>query len=90
MLTPPLDQYHHGDHMKQTIFFFLAGTILTTACSIPTIQTSWSKPGAQPGEFERDHRACEDDQSLTGLSNQGNFQVCMKKKGWFFIEEPVP
>jgi len=60
-----------------------------TACSLPTVKTSWSKPGAQPGEFERAQAACEQDQGMAGLQGQSGFDVCMKRKGWFLIEETV-
>jgi len=77
--------------MKHTIRIFLVSTgLLVTACSLPTVQTSWSKPGAQPGEFERDQAECEQDQGITGLSGQAGFEVCMQQRGWFLIEETVP
>ena len=60
-----------------------------TACSLPTIQTSWSKPGAQPGEFERVQTKCEEEQGIAGLTGEAGFIMCMKRKGWFLIEEPV-
>lgn len=75
--------------MKHTIFFLMIGTMLIAACSLPTIQTSWSKPGAQAGEFERAQSKCEEDQGIAGLGGQAGFDVCMKKEGWFLIEETV-
>ncbi len=47
--------------MKHTLFFLTIGTMFTAACSLPTIQTSWSKPGAEPGEFEQAQAECEED-----------------------------
>ncbi len=76
--------------MKHALFLFILGTVFTAACSLPTVQTSWSKPGAQPGEFERAQAECEEDQGITGLRGQAGFDVCMKRKGWFLIEEPAP
>ncbi len=72
-------------------FYFpiVIGAMLITACSLPTVQTSWSKPGAQPGEFERDQAICEEDLGQAGLQGQAGFDVCMKRKGWFLIEETV-
>ena len=76
--------------MKYNFFFLIIiGTLLTTACSLPTIKTTWSKPGAQPGEFERAQEECEEDQGIAGLGGQAGFDVCMKRKGWFLIEEPL-
>ena len=53
------------------------------------IKRSWSKPGAAPGEFERVSAECENDPGMTGLKGYASYQVCMKKHGWFLIEEPV-
>ncbi len=76
--------------MKHTRpLLIVLGAILITACGLPTIKTSWSKPGAQPGEFERVQAVCEEDQGIAGLGGQSGFDVCMKRKGWFFIEENV-
>ncbi len=75
--------------MKNTLFFLMIGTMFTAACSLPIIQISWSKPGAQPGEFERAQAECEEDQGITGLRGQAGFDSCMKQKGWFLIEETV-
>jgi len=72
--------------MKRTLFFFIiVGTMFTAACSLPTIQTSWSKPGAQHGEFERAQAKCEEDLGVAGLGGQAGFDVCMKRKGWFRV-----
>lgn len=75
--------------MKTNVLFILTGAIFITACSIPTIETSWSKPGAPPGEFEKAEAICEEDQGIAGLSGDAGFDVCMKQKGWFLIEETV-
>jgi hypothetical protein len=76
--------------MKHTIgFLIILGFLVMTACNLPTIKTSWSKPGAQAGEFERAQAECEVDQGITGLGGQSGFDVCMKRKGWFLIEETV-
>ena len=75
--------------MKNEIRLIVIGTLLATACSLPTIKTSWSKPGAQPGEFKRAKVKCEQDPGLTGLGDDAGFEVCMKRKGWFLIEETV-
>lgn len=76
--------------MKHTMLFpILLGTILFTACSLPTVKTSWSKPGASPDEFERAQAYCEVEQGEAGLQGDAGFEVCMKRKGWFFIEETV-
>jgi len=33
---------------------------------------------------------CEVDQGQPGLGGQAGFEVCMKRKGWFLIEETTP
>ncbi len=60
-----------------------------TACGMTKVQTSWSKPGAAPGEFERVSAECDNDPGMAGLKGDASYQVCMKKHGWFLIEEPV-
>ncbi len=60
-----------------------------TACGMTKVQTSWSKPGASPGEFERVSAECDNDPGMAGLKGDASYQVCMKKHGWFLIEEPV-
>ena len=75
--------------MKNRIHIIIIGTLLATACSISNIKTSWSKPGAQPGEFEEVSAKCEQDRGMAGLGGDANFQVCMKQNGWFLIEETV-
>ncbi len=60
-----------------------------TACRMTKVQTSWSKPGASPGEFERVSAECDNDPGMAGLKGNASYQVCMKKHGWFLIEEPV-
>ena len=42
-----------------------------------------------PGEFERVSAECENDPGMAGLKGYASYQVCMKKHGWFLIEEPV-
>ena len=59
-------------------------------CGITKIQTSWSKPGAAPDEFERVSAECENDPGMAGLKGAASYEVCMKRHGWFLIEEPVP
>ena len=75
--------------MKNGIHIIVIGTLLATACSIQTINRSWSKPGAQRGEFEEISVTCQQDRGMAGLGGDANFQVCMKQNGWFLIEEPV-
>ena len=70
------------------VFGFLMFMIMSCEM-IPTVQTTWSKPGAQPGDFERDKAACEEDLGLTGLRGTASFEVCMQRKGWTLVEEPV-
>ncbi len=60
-----------------------------TACGMTKVQTSWSKPGAASGEFERVSAECDNDPGMAGLKGDASYQVCMKKHGWFLIEEPV-
>ena len=60
-----------------------------TACGMNQVQTSWSKPGAAPDEFERVSAKCEEDPGMAGLKGYASYQVCMKKHGWFLIEEPA-
>ena len=68
----------------------LAVLAVISGCGMPTIQTSWSKPGAAPGEFERVSATCENDPGMAGLKGDASYQVCMKRHGWFLVEEPVP
>ena len=58
-------------------------------CGMTKVQTSWSKPGAPPGEFERVSVKCEDDPGMAGLKGDASYTVCMQKHGWFLIEEPM-
>ncbi len=60
-----------------------------TGCAMPKVQTSWSKPGAAPGEFERVSAECENDPGMAGLKGAASYEVCMKRHGWFLIEESV-
>ena len=60
-----------------------------TGCGMKQIDTSWSKPGATQDEFERVSAECENDPGMTGLKGYASYQVCMKKHGWFLIEEPM-
>ena len=75
--------------MKFLSLLFLIWFTGWAGCSMPMMKTSWSKPGAQPGEFERDSSYCEQDQGVTGLGHGAGYDVCMQKKGWFLIEERV-
>ena len=65
----------------------VAGTLFATACSLQTVKTSWSKPGAGPGEFKRAKAKCQEDRGIAGLGGEAGFDVCMKQHGWFLIEE---
>ena len=58
-------------------------------CGMTKVQTSWSKPGAPPGEFERVSVKCEEDPGMAGLKGSASYEVCMQKHGWFLIEEPM-
>lgn len=62
--------------------------LVITACTMPKVKRSWSKPGSTPGEFERVSAECENDPGMTGLKGYASYQVCMKKHGWYLIEEP--
>lgn len=62
---------------------------MMNGCGVPQIKTSWSKPGATQGEFERVNAECENDMGMTGLKGDAGYQVCMKRHGWLLIEEPV-
>ena len=72
------------------VLISMVGFLVTTACNVPTVKTSWSKPGAQPGEYERDKAECEVDQGLSGMRGQAGFEMCMKRNGWFLVEEKAP
>ncbi len=63
--------------------------LVITACTMPKVERSWSKPGAAPDEFERVSAECENDPGMTGLKGYASYQVCMKKHGWYLIEEPM-
>lgn len=67
----------------------LAALGIMGGCAITQIETSWSKPGASPGEFERVSAECDVDPGMAGLKGDSSYTVCMKKHGWFLIEEPV-
>ena len=75
--------------MKNGVYLIAIGTLVATACSLPIIKTSWSKPGASRGEFQRAKEACSQERGMAGLGGQAGFEVCMKQKGWFLIEEVV-
>ena len=62
---------------------------IMSGCGMTKVQTSWSKPGAPPGEFERVSVKCEDDPGMAGLKGDASYTVCMQKHGWFLIEEAV-
>ena len=62
---------------------------IMSGCGMTKVQTSWSKPGAPPGEFERVSVKCEDDPGMAGLKGDASYTVCMQKHGWFLIEEQV-
>ncbi len=67
----------------------LAVLVVMGGCGMKQVKTSWSKPGATPDEFERVSAECENDPGRAGLKGYASYQVCMKKHGWFLIEEPV-
>jgi len=75
--------------MKPLALTTVCLTLLLMGCGLPMIKTSWSKPGAQPGEYERDHAACDQDTGQPGLQHGASYDVCMQRKGWFLIEERV-
>ena len=73
-------------------FFFL----LHVSCSSPLY---WAKPGAEPGDFDRDVIECR--RSLaTGSGGRGalnpvigipqsEVDLCLSKKGWFLAKKPA-
>lgn len=67
----------------------LAVLAIMSGCATTTGQPSWSKPGASKEEFERVSAECENDPGMAGLKGYASYQVCMKKHGWFLIEEPM-
>ena len=67
----------------------LAALAIMSACAMTKVRTSWSKPGAAPGEFERVNAECENDPGMAGLKGDASYDVCMQRHGWFLIEEPV-
>ncbi len=75
--------------MKHLSVTMIISMSLLLGCTFPLVKTSWSKPGAQPGEFKRNSVICEQDPGRTGLGPDAAFVVCMQGKGWFLIEEPV-
>ena len=62
---------------------------IMNGCAMTKVQTSWSKPGATPGEFERVSAECDNDPGMAGLKGDASYQVCMQRHGWFLIEEPM-
>ena len=75
--------------MKIHVTIPILTATLILGCTLPMVKTSWSKTGAQPGEFKRDSVICDEDQGRTGLGLAAAFDVYMQQKGWFLIEEPV-
>ena len=75
--------------MKYFTIILILATTLILGCGIPRIKTTWSKPGASPEEFERDSEECSQDPGRAGLGHDAAYEVCMQKKNWFLIEEPV-
>ena len=75
--------------MKFFTFSLLLSSSLILGCGIPLVKTSWSKPGAQPGEFERDSEVCDQDPGRAGFGPLAAYDVCMQQKGWFLVEEPA-
>ena len=67
----------------------LAVLAIMSGCGTTTGQTSWSKPGASEEEFERVSAECENDPGMAGLKGYASYQVCMKRHGWFLIEESM-
>ena len=67
----------------------LAVLVVLGGCGMKQVKTSWSKPGAAPGEFERVSAECENDPGRAGLKGYASYQVCMQRNGWFLIEEPM-
>ena len=75
--------------MKYLVYMLILTTLIMFGCGLPLVKTSWSKPGAQPGEFERDSEVCEQDPGRTGLGPAAAYDVCMQQRGWFLVEETV-
>lgn len=69
--------------------YTLAVLGIMSGCAMTKVQTSWSKPGAPPGEFERVSVKCEEDPGMAGLKGSASYEVCMQRHGWFLIEEPM-
>jgi len=63
--------------------------LVVGGCGFTPVRTTWSKPGASPGEFDRVSAKCEDDRGITGLKGSADYEVCMKQHGWLLIEEPA-
>ncbi len=63
---------------------------LIGGCAFTPVHTSWSKPGAPQGEFERVSATCENDRGMAGLKGSADYDICMKQHGWFLINEPAP
>ncbi len=92
----------NSDHPMKTLFtlsvFFLVIGFSLMACSSPQY---WAKPGAKPGDFDRDVVDCK--RTLAG-SQGGGFSPsslnpaygipqsavdqCMGQKGWYLAEKP--
>ena len=80
-----------------SVFFPVIGFSLT-ACSSPQY---WAKPGAQPGDFDRDVIDCK--RALAGSQGRGYsssslnpaygipqsaVDQCMGQKGWYLADKP--
>ena len=94
---------HHGGVLpwrltRHSIFLVWAGIffLLPVSCSTPMY---WAKPGAEPGDFDRDVIECR--RSLAGGSGgrgalnpvigipQSEVDLCLSNKGWFLARKPT-
>lgn len=66
--------------------------ILLTTCIEPTFRVIWSKPGGSQAAFALDKEDCELNQGLKTIPGVNEFamlDICLEKKGWMRIEEPI-
>ena len=83
---------------RNSLFLVCSGILLLLHVSCSS-QLYWAKPGAKPGDFDRDVVECR--RSLAGGSGglgaldpvigvpQSDVDQCLSKKGWYLAKKPA-
>ena len=102
-MTHPGSSFYRWDEplwrlIWNSFLFVCSGILLLLHVSCSS-QLYWAKPGAEPGDFDRDVVECR--RSLAGGSGgrgalnpvigipQSEVELCLSKKGWFLAEKPA-